>query len=217
MIRFIGIDPGDVWCGFALLEYDPDTDSIDKYFLTETRVFHVPSRASIKDLVYDVMFALPAVVVAEDYAVRPTNFNRFSKGNTLRLLGALELTTEQSLASTWRTVPPAPWETNLPKMAGGMIDRWSPDWAQSRHKNWGHAKSAWRVLFAYMMQKHPDILNVLRMPECVQSYRRIRSVLYSAERRCAPADMNAPAAKWSVPRENIRKLSYLVTSSRRKM
>jgi hypothetical protein len=216
MIRFIGIDPGDVWCGYAMLEYDPTSDLRNgtQYFLTEARVFHIPSRPRLIDTVHHVLFGMPAIVVAENYTVRPVAYNRFSAGHTLRLLGALELGVQQNVISSWNTVPPGPWEKDLPKLASGMFKRWSPDWLRPSAKNWGHAKSAWRVLLSYLMREHPDVLNVLRDKDCVRTYRRIPSVLYSAKKRTTPHDLAAPAAKWDIPARSLRSLTYLHTTSR---
>lgn len=215
MIRFIGIDPGDVWCGYAMLEYDPQNKG-DRYFLTEARTFHVPSRQSLLEVTHDVMFALPSVVIAENYQVRPVGYNRFNKGGTLRLLGALELATGQSLASSWNMVPPASWEKELPKLVPTMFKTWTTDWPllPKRRKDWGHAMSAWRVLLRYMMQHHPTVLEALRDAQCIASYKRVRSPLYASDRRTSVHDLAAPTAKWFLPRSYYRPLSYLITSGR---
>jgi hypothetical protein len=209
MIRFIALDPGDVWCGYAMLEYDPEGLLDHRYFLTEARVFHVPSRRTLLDAVSDILYGLPAIVIAEDYAVRPVSFNRFSKGSTLRLLGALEFKTQQYLAQ-WNTVPAGPWERDLPKLSGNMFDIWTQDWYQPKRAAWGHAKSAWRVMFMYLMKCYPQVAMTLRSDECTAQYKRIRSVLYSTDRRTQTKDLASNAAKWHVPHHAYKHLQRLL-------
>ncbi len=192
-MRLIGLDPGEVWCGFALIEWDEYTHEIR----TEARVFHIPTRG-LQRTVHDALFGLPATVIAENYAQRPTGFNSFSSGMTLRLLGALEFCTWQSYTSQFHLVPPGNAEKELPLMASGFFDAWTPHWFEPKNKQWNHARSAWRVLMRHLMKNEVTVMSALRDVRVCDSYRPMKSPLYSGQRK-EDADLHAPAGRWTIP------------------
>jgi hypothetical protein len=194
-MRIIGIDPGEVWCGFALLEWDEGHQELR----SEARVFHIPPRG-MKRTVYDALFGLPARVVVENYAQRPTGFNSFSQGTTLRLLGALEFYTGQSRGSEFFLVPPGNADKELPLLAEGFFDAWADHWLHAKNKNWNHARSAWRVLLRHVMEHEPTVMQALRDKRTCESLTAMKSPLYSSV-RVEQRDLFAIPGRWKVPRK----------------
>ncbi len=202
-MRFIAIDPGEVWCGMATFEYQPPKDPYDRsrhgtgFICADSRVLQVPSRGMVKT-VTEALWSLPATVVCEDYQVRPVGHARFSKGETLRLIGALHMYSSQSRNSPFQLIPPGDAEKELPLLSCGFLEPWMVDWPRAKHERWNHARSAWRVLLRYMMGAQPELLRMAHSAK-VQATHQLMKPVYPLEHKHTD-DLLAPGARWQVPR-----------------
>ncbi len=201
-MRFLAFDPGDVWLGFAALQIDTETGS-ERRPVTEmhtvTRVLHVPSH-NFTGAVREALFyglGKPAIVIAEDYRMRPVGHQRFNAGLTLRMLGALEYATSQYPKSSWVQVPPGNSERELPQLLGPtFFPEWQTSWANPKDANWRHALSAWRVLARYLMKEHATLLQQIRRVETHETMRLMPHWLPFQTQRIN--DLSAPAARWTL-------------------
>lgn len=143
----IGIDPGEAWCGIAALNIKK------RSVVAEARTLAIKPRTPISI----VRAALPfskkdeVIVIAENYNFRPVGHQRFSTGQTVRLLGALEFYT-RDMNWKWHLIPPGPWQKEIPLIFGNnLLAEYRRHWPQPRHQNWDHCMSAWRVLGRYLL------------------------------------------------------------------
>lgn len=192
MIRFIGIDPGDVWVGIAALEFEPERNEVRG----ETRVYNLTARG-LPHTVQDIVSMMPAHVAVENFSIRPQGHNRFKAGQTLRLIGALEYAISQSVRSTGCLIPPGNAEREVPLLFGDLIARWRKDWQTPGLKEWNHAYSAWRVLGRHLMTDHVELLRTLKRDPLQDSralMRRWLPLQHGSDR-----DIIAPASRWTLP------------------
>lgn len=195
--RFIAIDPGEVWCGVARYDVIPLLNTREQTIGIEVRadcrVLHVPSRG-LYLCVMEALWALPATVIVEDYRVRPVGHARFHGGDTLRLIGALEMQTACSRGSVFTTVAAGSAEKELPQLTQGAFDRWGTYWPKPTHKNWNHARSAWRVLLRHLMQHDATLLRYLHDPVLQATFTAHAATFPLAHRHAD--DLLAPGGLW---------------------
>jgi hypothetical protein len=146
-MRYIGIDPGEVWVGFAVL------DVLDRDVLyTSCGVLDLEARG-FTPLVKEIRRWLPAYVAGEEFRSRPMGHRTWSKEETARLLGALQFAVEES-GSTWRTAEAGNPNVDLPKLGWeGWLENWSTQWPRVHSAPWNHARAAWRALGMVLLRE----------------------------------------------------------------
>jgi hypothetical protein len=180
--RYIAIDPGEVWLGMAALEINLDG------VLAESRVLHLPSRPHIGSVIDDLAIHFPATIICEDYRVQPVGHQRFSGGDTLKVIGALEA---HALNSGCRffTIQPGSAD-EVEDLFGGWMQEWREQFQVA--SQWRHAMSAWRVLGRHLMSTDLPFLTNLRM-----THGDLMKPWLSTYRR-QPHDLIAPALRTAV-------------------
>ena len=186
-MRFIALDPGEAWVGIAMLEVR------GVWWRAESRVINVHAREHILEVAQDALVWAPAIILAEDYRVRPLGHNAFTAGYTLKLLGALEAVTRLKDA-TWSTMMPGP-SADLEMLQLGRFIR-PVDW-EPKSPQWRHAVSAWRILGRHMLTEERDAMEKLR---------RVKDPKLEFDKAClAPRtrrsqeDLFSPLTKWKTP------------------
>lgn len=154
---YIGIDPGDSWCGFAALDVSVDRVRV------EARTYSVKSHGGYLQMVHDIIDLLPhnrpTHIIAEDFRIRRAGHQAFAAGNTLRFLGALEFGVSCVDAFKFFTIPPNDnGESETKELFGRVLFNYRKTWARPRHAAWGHCLSAWRVLGHHLFQHERDLL-----------------------------------------------------------
>lgn len=158
---YIGIDPGEAWCGFAALEATPD------YTRVEARSYSIASHSGYLGMVRDIADLLPHAkrthIVAEDFRIRRAGHQSFNAGNTLRMLGALEYAASDIKAFSFSLVSPNDHVEDMTReLYGRVLFNYRNHWPKSRHSSWRHCLSAWRVLGQYLLEQNPEVLLSLR-------------------------------------------------------
>lgn len=158
---YIGIDPGDVWCGFAALETTPEG-----VIRVEARTYDVENHHGYIGMATDIIDLLPHAkrthIVCEDFRIRKVGHQSFGAGNTLRFLGALEYGARQVKAFSFSTIPPNDKVEELTReLYGRVLFNYRNHWPKSRHAAWRHCLSAWRVLGQYLMTHDRAVLEML--------------------------------------------------------
>lgn len=98
-------------------------------------------------------------VVAEDFRIRAQGSNTFSRGETLRLLGALEYVAERN-GNPWHVVPAADPDRALRELVlGTYLKPWREHWPSTETLQ--HARSALRVIASHLLKAWPDVLAFL--------------------------------------------------------
>lgn len=166
MSSYISIDPGDRWVGIALLyRNSPQIDIEDKPIPAHVRRAQWKFGALVLDRkdkkLRDTMgeieqqmdFINADRLIVESYQIRQQQgFNSFSGGETLKLIGAIEL-----MSQTYHQIPMFMVQPNNPVLAQQL---WSRAWDEIRgmvdrrvaREQRSHAYSAWRCLGHHMMQ-----------------------------------------------------------------
>jgi hypothetical protein len=129
--------------------------------------------------------------------VRHSGHQRFSHGNTLRFIGALEYGTSMIDAFQFFLVPPNDHgEQETRELFGHVLFNYRKVWPRHRHAAWGHCLSAWRVLGNHLLQNNHELLISLRKQK--KSHRSTQWLPISAARMPTEkhADHVAPAARW---------------------
>lgn len=186
----VGIDPGDSWCGFAALD-------ISKYAIrAESRTYGRDDRNIFRMVETLLPFAGTkerVIVAVENFQIRGQGHQRFSAGDTLRLIGALEYVCIR-YGWSFNLVPPGSWKADLPLLFGNhILTQYRKAWPTPGHANWDHCLSAWRVLGRHLLSEH--LLSVLAPMRKAQ-----RTVFWE---QCAPwvhaktrgYDLVAPAVR----------------------
>lgn len=169
-MRFLAIDPGDVWVGLAYLQIE------GRHWHAETRVLCRQQEKSFSETVQSIFAtgsmlakarAEPkseSVVICESYQQRPVGHQAFSGGQTLQLIGALRYVTEHLIRpNRWMTVMPGNPDKELPQLPiNEYLNIWSPYWPDNRSTGWRHARAAWRVLARGWLTAYPELLSALR-------------------------------------------------------
>lgn len=158
---YIGIDPGETWCGFAALETTPEG-----VIRVEARTYDVENHHGYIGMATDIIDLLPHAkrthIVCEDFRIRRQGHQTFSAGNTLRLLGALEYGASQVKAFSFSVEAPTDkFEQINHQLYGRILRNYRNHWPKSRHTSWHHCLSAWRVLGQYLMMHDRGVLQIL--------------------------------------------------------
>lgn len=155
---YVGIDPGAAWCGFAAL-------NVGKHSIRAAAATYGRDDRSLTSIVRTLLpFAHTdeITVIAEDFQIRSVGHQRFNRGDTLRLLGALEY---ESLSAgwSWNLIAPGSWKDELPKLFGNeLIADYKQRWPLRGHANWDHCLSAWRVLGRFFLGNKLSVMSELR-------------------------------------------------------
>jgi hypothetical protein len=189
---YIGIDPGEAWCGFSALEI-----TSENVVRVEARTYSIAAHGGYLQMAHDIIDLLPharrAHIVCEDFRIRRSGHQRFSSGNTLRFLGALEYGVTSVDAFKFFLVPPNDnGEKETRELFGRVLWNYRKSWAKPRHAAWGHCVSAWRVLGHHLMSREQDLL--LRLHN-VKSSRRCDRWLPTGL-KSARQERVAPAGCW---------------------
>lgn len=193
MRRYIGIDPGDVWTGYATLKIGSS-----KYYAHMGVLRN--AEHSFKDLVDTLIPAKDSypeyTIVAESYQFRAQGFNTYSRGATPRLLGGLQYA---SLAAGWHwseVMPKDPTEKTLNEFGiGRYLERWAEFYPNPGDNRWIHARSAWRVLCQYLLIRGTHELGKLRT-KTIPPLRPCEPILHGYVNR---NELMAPSVCWEIP------------------
>lgn len=188
---YVGIDPGEVWCGFAALEI-----TSEGIVRAEARTYNVADRKGYLNMTADLLdllpHARPANIVVEDFRIRHAGNQRFNRGDTLRFLGALEYGVREISLYTFFLVPPNDHGMKeVRALFGKGFASYRLKWPSPRHPAWGHCVSAWRVLGAHLFEHEKELLlqfhQMKKVKECTQW---LPSAVKSGK------DFIAPASYW---------------------
>jgi hypothetical protein len=166
---YVGIDPGESWCGFAALDVTSKNE-----VRVEARTYSVKAHNGYLQMAHDLVDLLPharqAHVVCEDFRIRRSGHQHFNAGNTLRFLGALEYGVTSVDAFKFFLVPPNDHgERETKELFGRILYSYRKTWPRRKHHAWGHCVSAWRVLGNHMFHHERDLL--LRLLQRKRSHR----------------------------------------------
>lgn len=158
---YIGVDPGESWCGFAALEITPKNE-----IRVEARTYDVKAHHGYLQMTRDIMDIIPrgreTIFVSEDFRIRKSGHQRYSRGDTLRFLGALEYGVSMRPQSRFYLVQPNDnGERETRELFGRVLLKYRGAWPNKSHAMWGHCVSAWRVLGNHLMFHDRDILLTL--------------------------------------------------------
>lgn len=189
---YVGIDPGESWCGFAALEVTSRNE-----VRVEARTYSVKARGGYLHTAHDILDLLPharqAHVICEDFRIRRSGHQRFSHGDTLRFLGALEYGVSSVDAFKFFLVPPNDHgERETKELFGRVLFSYRKSWPRNRNHAWGHCISAWRVLGNHLFHHDRDLL--MRLLKRKRSHRCdqwLPSLARTEYRECI-----APAGIW---------------------
>jgi hypothetical protein len=188
---YVGIDPGESWCGFAALE-----TTSKKKIRVEARTYSVKAHQGYLQMARDLMDIIPRGrqlnFVCEDFRIRRSGHQGFNHGDTLRLLGALEYgVASRDEQSHFFLVPPNDnGEHETKELFGNILRSYRSTWPKT-YRSWGHCVSAWRVLGNHLFHHERDLL--LRLHGYKKSH-RCHQWLPSVAR--SKLDGIAPAGLW---------------------
>lgn len=189
---YIGIDPGASWCGFAAMEL-----LSPKSVRVEARTYDVQARRGYLQMTKDILDMIPrgreTTFIAEDFRIRKSGHQRFSRGDTLRFLGALEYGVSCRPNSHFYLVQPNDHgEKETRELFGRVLLKYRGAWPEKTHATWGHCVSAWRVLGNHLMFHNRDVLlTILEYQKSHRCDRWLPTLLKSKQ-----LDRIAPAAIW---------------------
>jgi hypothetical protein len=191
---YIGIDPGESWCGFAAL--DVTSSGVVR---VEARTYSVTARKGYLQMAHDIMDLLPharkATIVCEDFRIRRSGHQAFNAGNTLRFIGALEFGVKSVDAFEFFLIPPNDHsERETKELFGRVLFHYRQQWPKPRDAAWKHCLSAWRVLGHHLFAHERDLL--LRIRHAKRSRRCDRWLPVSVRDH---KEHIAPAARWIRP------------------
>lgn len=154
---YVGIDPGESWCGFAAL------DIRDRRVRVEARTYSVKAHGGYLQMARDLIDLIPhnrpTHVICEDFRIRRSGHQRFNRGDTLRFLGALEYGVATVDAFQFYLVPPNDHgEQETKELFGRVLRHYRTTWPRKKHHAWGHCLSAWRVLGHHLFRHDRDLL-----------------------------------------------------------
>lgn len=189
---YIGIDPGEQWCGFAAFEI-----TSDNVVRVEARTYSIGLRKGWLRMARDIVALLPhsrrAIIVIEDFQIRKAGHQRFNRGETLRFIGALQygLGSVDSFTVYFES-PRDPRIKETQMMFGRALQRYRRKWPRRHDKAWNHCMSAWRVLGSYLLRTQPDILQQIHGLKSVHPcHQWLPSASYHPKK-----EHIAPAAIW---------------------
>jgi hypothetical protein len=186
---WVGIDPGEKHCGFAALEI-----TSDEVIRVESRTYDVAAHGGYLEMAKSIVDLLPharrANVVCEDFRIRKAGHQRFSSGDTLRMIGAIEMAVRSLNQYEFALIPPADAPDAAFKLFGKIIVKYKAKWPRTHHPNWLHCLSAWRVLGLHLMSTTQDTL--MQFHDCT----RVREVDRWLPTSALRTDHVADAMEW---------------------
>lgn len=188
---YVGIDPGESWCGFAAL------DVVERTIRVEARTYSVTARNGWLHMAHDLLDLLPhnrpTHIIAEDFRIRHSGHQRFSHGDTLRFLGALEFGVKSIDAFQFFLVPASDHgERETRELFGRVLSNYRDRWPRANHRAWDHCLSAWRVIGLHLLQHDRETLMALRNTKRSRRCSRWLPVSLKSEQH----EHVAPAARW---------------------
>lgn len=155
-MRIVGIDPGERWTGFAVLDLSMTAPwraqagvldaSEDLYRVTDRARYLSPPDSH---------------VAIEEYHVRPAGHQQWTRAMTVRLIGSIEYALRESTAKTFfYPAGDASKDLGLLNISRSIMS-WKREHWTPRKKQWSHALSAWRILGLHMLDHFPDALAIL--------------------------------------------------------
>lgn len=184
--RWHAIDPGDRWCGVATLEID------GPQYTARTSVLDAHLR-TFTNLAKEVVPRWPSgqtTVVTETFQLRGTGHQKFSHGDTLRLIGAIRFCSEER-GYHWTEVAAGNPEQLKQLVFGDYITSWREDWPSKSDIRWQHARSAWRILASHLFKVDQKLLLTLRRPRLPTFYHQKHFEVYGG-------DLVAPITTWEI-------------------
>lgn len=188
---YVGIDPGESWCGFAAL------DTSRSEVRVEARTYAIKAHDGYLKMARDIIDMIPhnrpTHVICEDFRIRRSGHQHFNRGDTLRFLGALEYGVTSVDSFQYFLVPPNDRGVQETKeLFGRVFFSYRKSWPRRKHHAWGHCISAWRVLGNHLFRHDRDLLVKLlqrkRSHPCDQ--------WLPALIRAPQLEHVAPAARW---------------------
>jgi hypothetical protein len=158
---YVGIDPGEVWCGFAALLFDANGD-IRAEARSHSIAAHGGYLGMVRDLVDLIPHARQTRLIVEDFRIRASGHQRFNHGNTLRMLGALEYASSKIPTFSWYLVSPGS-SRDTHNLFGKTLRNYHKRWPNPGDDAWTHCMSAWRVLGHHLLKHDTAGLTRLRM------------------------------------------------------
>ena len=177
----IGIDPGDVHVGYAILDRDESDTRV------RMGVVHRPSRTFAALVNQLVDGAEGGMIVCESFQSRPVGHQRFDGGMTSQLIGALRYLTEER-GINFMTVPPG----KIEELHELYLDRYIEKWMPHRAQRWNHALSAWRVVGQFLLRHDPGYLELLRKQSVLKSL----MIVGKPRQGLQPEDLFSGGASW---------------------
>lgn len=150
MKTIIAIDPGERWTGIAVMQVMPEL-SVWLFGVLDSRKDYLRPVTVLES----VLSRTPnPFLVLEDYRVRPVGHQRFTRGITLRAIGALEYVARRSEVEQTK-IPPGNIDQELNRLGiDRILRRWRKNW--TRVTNWEHGRSAWRLMGQHVLRHCPD-------------------------------------------------------------
>lgn len=186
---YVGIDPGEKWCGFAALDITSDGE-----IRVEARTYNVAIHKGWCQMAGDLIGLLPhnrpIRLVCEDFHIRGSGHQRFSRGDTLRFLGALEYAASRISFFDFALESPSDRAIKtVPLLFGKSWARYRMKWPKRNHPAWNHCASAWRVLGNNLLRTDSAVLaNIHEMRQSVPRSQWLPSgVLDRVEEYMAPS------------------------------
>lgn len=189
---YVGIDPGEVWCGFAALDLT-GSGSVR----VEARTYSVKAHGGYLRMAQDIMNLIPhnrpTQIICEDFRIRRSGHQHFNRGDTLRFIGALEYGASMIDAFQFSVIPPNDHGAQETKeLFGRILFSYRKTWPRHKHHAWGHCISAWRVLGHHLFHHQQDLLIRLRQRKHSHQCDRWLPALV----RIPSAEHVAPAGQW---------------------
>lgn len=177
---WLGIDPGERWCGYALLRHDGR-------WRAQTGVLDASQRSYVELIDTLLHDTYRSVVVVESYQQRPVGHQAFKTAVTPQIIGSLKYATEKRDAKFYTVAPGDPDKELQYLQLSKFIEMWKAFWPAPRHTNWHHARSAWRILGRWLLSNDFNTARALINPGQLFPS---RSEIHMA------FDLTAPSVTW---------------------
>lgn len=190
-MRIMAIDPGDRWCGYAVLKF---LHSEPSRFVAECGVLDREPRdfaGIVNDLIPDDDRINQYVF--ENFQVRSQGFNHFTGGETLKLIGGLSYKVSAMHRPFAIVQQGDPADLNR-LILGQYVSMWKEYWNRASQPTWLHAISAWAILSRYLMHTDTALLSrliVKPLPKIELSGTPIHPKFRT--------DLIAPIVSWEIP------------------
>lgn len=190
--RFVGIDPGDRWCGYATLRITPTETGLHAF--AQSGVFDRRAR-TFPGLVQALIPAKRHVhyVAIEDYRERPVGHRSWQLAETPELIGALRYLALERQHLLWRVAASDP-TIALEELGFFQLAPFMRRPTGNSAVSWDHALSAWRVLLRMLAKINVPLLSKLRTTSAITyDYRS------SGNRTLFSNDLMTTLITWEIP------------------